>query len=89
MSVDSRWIPCSERLPEQGRKVLVWRKESDVCGDHIRIASLGMHPIEDKGLNYLGDKLVWYTNTYCSDLSSVIAWMPLPDPYSEHLNGRD
>ena len=62
-----RWIPCSERLPKEGENVLV-------C-------------LENKTYD-----IAFYSTKDCSWLSSldewcysrsVIAWMPLPEPYKE------
>ena len=59
---EQRWIPCSERLPELGRNILVTTSWNFVtkamsCGDH------------------------WEINSIDYKLSSVVAWMPLPEPY--------
>ena len=80
-ATQSRWIPCSERLPEIGENVLIWCKDADLCGENIRIAKLGSHDIEDNHFKKIGEKTVWYTHIYYCDLDDVIAWMPLPEPY--------
>lgn len=59
------WIPCSKRLPEDGR-CLVTRYDSvtNTCFSDI--------------LWY--EKGVWW-NRLCIGDFAVIAWMPLPEPY--------
>ena len=60
---EQRWIPCSERLPEDSSPVLVTHRG---------------------GVSY-----GWYNGTYFErgastnhiKLQTVIAWMPLPEPY--------
>lgn len=61
------WIPCSERLPEKGRKVLLQTE-----GSQMTVAFL------DKKLKWYVDS----GDYFCTDLSAKpIAWRPLPEPY--------
>ena len=54
-----RWIPCSERLPEDGQEILATTTD-----------------------NAWGDVVI--IRTYYKEMhKSVIAWMPLPEPYAE------
>jgi len=54
-----RWIPCSERLPEEGQEILATTTD-----------------------NAWGDVVI--IRTYYKEMhKSVIAWMPLPEPYAE------
>ena len=60
------WVPCSERLPKEGENVLVCLKNETY-------------------------DIAFYSTKYCSWISSsdewsyekesVVAWMPLPEPY--------
>lgn len=62
------WIPCSERLPNDGEDVLIqphWGREKY----SYDIAEFR----EDK----------WYCNQFTLEKDEVIAWMPLPEPYKE------
>ena len=61
-----RWIPCSERLPEGGREILVTEK-----GGFIRHCEYA---------NY-GDFQEFQTVKEGLTVHDVIAWMPLPEPY--------
>ena len=61
-----RWIPCSERLPELLKEVLVVVKD----GSRVWV------DIAECFEGYDG-KLVW-TGLYGVEL---VAWMPLPEPY--------
>lgn len=54
---NNEWVPCSERLPEEGITVLVTYEDGVVDVDYL----------ED------GVWMVWR--------DSVVAWMPLPEPY--------
>lgn len=73
-----RWIPCSERLPEDYTDVLVWF-EYYRYGDYNRLYQ--MHGIG----NYMSEYDSWMINheTGWRKLR-VFAWMPLPEPYKEH-----
>lgn len=66
----SRWIPCSEMLPEENVLVLVSVKKK------------GGLP-EWQTYHYVTDIDVWDTDAggWYGNKSKVVAWMPLPDPY--------
>ena len=64
------WIPCSERLPEEGIRVITF----DTDGD-INIMYFDGHDTED---NYC----IWKDDLYI-EWCDIIAWMPLPKPYGE------
>jgi len=67
--VEPKWIPCSERLPEEnGKSYLTYQ-----CGDDIRYGWCQVLPYED-GWNCYGD----YRD---NEINSVVAWMPLPPAY--------
>lgn len=64
-----RWIPISERKPEEGRTVLASMKSGEV--------TMGRRFDDDPGDWYLG-----YESEYASE-EEVTAWAPLPEPYEE------
>lgn len=71
MAIDAlkgqQWIPCSERLPKKGEVVLITNEKGNVKHGQYR----GYYP---------SDKVDWWwwkKNT----TETVIAWMPLPEPY--------
>lgn len=72
----SKWIPVSERLPEDGRPVLIY-----AWNVHHVIARYDTFRTDD------GYKKTWVTadawNGNTEIGHEVIAWMPLPDPYKE------
>lgn len=69
------WIPCSERLPEEGQCVLVQTKKYWDCGDETLI-EIRMFDPQYNGHDW---KQIgcgrWIANRF------VIAWQPLPEPY--------
>ena len=69
-SVPGKWIPCSERLPEKNKLVLGWYKDNPFSGYTYGI-------VMKTRMGWVFD----YGNRYCS---SVVAWMPLPEPYKEN-----
>ena len=69
-NVLSKWIPCSERLPEKNKLVLGWYKDNPFSG-----YTYGIVMKTNIGWAF------YYGNRYCS---SVAAWMPLPEPYKEN-----
>ena len=88
-----RWIPCSERLPEDIKPVIVtWKNNAPesyyqyIVGKHF----IGV-------AHHLKGKWYWYSSTTEDFLAEygryegeefdeaieVVAWMPLPIPYKE------
>jgi hypothetical protein len=74
-----QWIPCSERLPEVDRSVLV--QLSDDFYDPIQVMTLDISKCE-------GASFCWRTQEMGInfDMDDVVAWMPLPKPYE---GGKD
>lgn len=72
---DPHWIPCSERLPEEGNKSY-W-----ICTD-------GGYQCECRwtNVNHFWTNLTTDWHWHIMDVpqySKVVAWMPLPEPYRE------
>ena len=61
---ETKWIPCSERLPEDSSPVLITHRGGVPYGW------------------YNGRYFERGANTNHRKLQTVIAWMPLPEPYS-------
>ena len=69
----SRWIPCSERLPEARRSVILSTKNWTGEGCYWETTA---HHVIWKGYRW--------NATYWDD--EVIAWMPLPEPWEGKQN---
>ena len=69
------WIPCSERLPEDGQRVLICSKSKRFF-DVIFRANAQMPSF---CAEIFGKVYAWY----CED---IIKWMPLPEPPKEADN---
>ena len=65
-----QWIPCSERLPEEGVRVLIIDRRGEIEFGHYEYGEWEW--LYESGTNY------W------SELNPdvVKAWMPLPEPYN-------
>lgn len=67
---EQRWTPCSERLPEIDKDVLV------TDGESCLVCSLFESPdIEDGLYQWEDDYGHWH------EFETWVAWMPLPEPY--------
>lgn len=69
------WIPCSERLPEEGQCVVVQTKDFFDYEDETPI-QIRMFDTQHNGYNWkeIGAS-EWLSN------SCIVAWQPLPEPY--------
>ena len=76
----NQWIPCSKRLPERGKDVLVTR-DYDGRADHIKSCRY----VEVASCYGEDDDVSW--NSYSDEYKitpknhRVVAWMPLPEPF--------
>lgn len=88
----SKWIPTAERLPDKDGTFLVTEQAWNVKTRWVRIASYAQNlqkidPLDFKGKRHAG----WfdYDSEYGHyELSDIIAWMPLKEPYKEESDGE-
>lgn len=86
MPAGIKWIPCTERLPEAGKIVLVtmkiaahkyeWEEQRNI--EFGRISS-DRYDREGTGWEWLNESGADYWQADWND--SVLAWMPLPEPW--------
>ena len=81
--VEPRWIPCSERFPEEDKEVLISYRykegEGDTSHSDIDITSYGQMYFggnKVEGVKHWRAPFEYFYSNY-----EVIAWMPLPTPY--------
>ena len=70
-----QWIPVSERLPEEGRQVLV-------CDDGGFIYTAEYETLSD-------GEWQWYESVEYRRMDDVVAWMPLPKPWKGEKDETD
>lgn len=86
-----RWVPVSERLPEEDTEVLISYRYKEGEGDtshvDIDITTYGQMYF---GGNKVGNNKHWRAPfEYFHSNYEVIAWMPLPEPYKEEAETAD
>lgn len=70
LKAEPHWIPCSERLPEKNKTVLI-----TIAFDNSKYIEFGH--IYERTWEYLAES----GSDYWEEVNGVIAWMPLPAPY--------
>ena len=71
---EQRWIPCSERLPEESGQYIITVKYVHVDGYEDLYAEHG---------EWDGDRWDMFCFGHCGEVEGIIAWMPLPKPCQE------
>lgn len=79
--IKPRWIPCSERLPNNNEYDWVLAQAQEDNGN-LWIPRV-MEYRESKDDWYLEDENPCWLKECHGDAFKVIAWMPLPEPYKE------
>ena len=74
-----KWIPCSERLPEEDGQYLITVKYKHVNGYESIYA--------EHGDWFDGGWDMYYCSGHCGEVEDIIAWMPLPKPYKGETDG--
>lgn len=70
-----KWIPCSERLPEEDGQYLITVKYKHVNDSYEDIYA-------EHGEWYDG-RWDMFCFGHCGEVEDIIAWMPLPEPYKK------
>ena len=73
---EQRWIPVSERLPENGRQVLVYARS-------VHFALAKYDEMREADGTYKKQWVTFDSWKPFYTIKNVIAWMPLPEPYEE------
>ena len=86
-----KWIPCSEKLPEEGKEVLITIRGSDVIvteeGETLEQAiKRTWDTVCYVSTGYIGED-GWYTSDGYPEREPT-AWMPFPPPYKEGENNE-
>lgn len=71
---EPQWIPCSERLPKEDGQYLITVKYKHVDGYDDIYAEHG---------DWYDAKWDMFCFGHCGEVEDIIAWMPLPEPYTE------
>ena len=77
-----RWIPVTERLPEVDENVLIsyhYDEESEFFPPFDGVTISYWTGVKNRNIPHFADM---------GDACTVLAWMPLPEPYKEDSDGR-
>ena len=79
---EQRWIPVSERLPEEGHDVLITKEPFKIKGCEHEVIKA------KRSVDPRSGKIEWWSPEFGALTNkAVLAWMPLPEPYEEVKNG--
>lgn len=72
---EQQWIPCSERLPEEGHDVLITKESFKIKGYEQEVIKAKRSADPRSG------KIEWWSEFGTLTNKAVLAWMPLPEPW--------
>ena len=76
-ALDDRWIPVSERLPDDMQRVLIWFEYYRYGDFNCMYQTYGFGYVCDgKWSPFINGETGWQDY-------NIIAWKPLPEPYKE------
>lgn len=74
------WIPCSERLPDDMKKVLVWYEYYRYGDFNCMYQTYGFcYVCDGKWSSFINGETGWTD-------ARIIAWQPLPEPYDSEVH---
>lgn len=74
LQTEQKWIPVTDRMPEDGQSVLFCDIDNDIM--------VGYHVKKRPATHFT-------ENVSLEDVKNVRAWMPLPKPYKEESEGKE
>lgn len=76
----TRWIPVSERLPEENGQYLITVKYKPEASYENIYAEHG---------EWTDGQWDMFCFGHCGEVEDIVAWMPLPEPYKAESEGEE
>ena len=81
--IPDSWIPCSERLPEEGYEVFITKKPFKIKGFEQEVITA------KRSVDPRSGKIEWWSPEFGSLTDkSVLAWMEKPKPWKGEADGQ-
>ena len=81
--IPNSWVPCSKKMPKVGSDVLITKEPLKIKGYEQEVI------IAKRSVDPRSGKIEWWSEFGALKDKSVLAWMPLPEPWKGERDDSD